>query len=462
MSSLHQFFVQVGQRDKVLASLQTSTTKTLEVSEIWQSEADPKKLRTVHRTVSQPAISKWLLETRNDGASSRDDKCLLRIVWVTKYKVHDVAPAAIAEVAKAFELELAQEYAALCNRGVGSLPETTCGTRSYFFCNGRKIALSWSRERGSMTKNAICIAEGLKIQTMRESLDYGFVQDQASDEMVVGLLSAVLLSREIDTTLKALKQKIREVEIRTGYHEWQTRSANPALGDLESLSAKMIGCETRNATMIRKMEVLRQLIAFISQQLVETRDSGCHDGSVQRQLELNLEILVRTTNIHHLDANVCAVRTKAQLTALFHIIAQNDVVLSHEISKDSRLLALAAQRDSSSMKCLAVVAMFFLPGTFVSSLFAMPLFDWQEPNLEIWQSRAIWGPRLMTFATVTIPLMLLTFAVWGFWIFKQGMQRRRQRKEADVHLRGTLKHTELMRLGELRMSSSSSSILLDS
>jgi len=149
---------------------------------------------------------------------------------------------------------------------------------------------------------------------------------------------------------------------------------------------------------------------------------------------------------------------------LFHIITQNDVILSHERAKDSRLLALAAQRDSSSMKCLAVVTMFFLPGTFVSTLFAMPLFDWQEPNgpnLGIWQNRAIWGPRLMAFATVTIPLMLFTFAVWGLWIFMQGLQGRRQRLEAEAHLSGTLKYTELMRLGEVRMSSSSASILRD-
>lgn len=319
MGSLHHFLGQVGQRNKIWEPLQTPAIETLEVSEIWQSGAQPKTLRTVHRTISQSGISKWLLETRSEGLNSRDNGCFLRIVWVMrrmKQRIDDVAPAAIAEVTKAFDLELAQEYTASCNRGVGNLPETTRGTRSYFFCNGRKIVLSWSQERNSMTKNVICTADESKIRLMRESLDCGFVQIQAPHEMVPGLVGAILLSSEIDTALNALKQKVREVEARTGYHEWQTRNESAALGDLESLSAKMSGCETRTAALIRKIEMLRQLTAFLAEQLARTRDDGGHDGTIQQQFECNLGTLDCRANMQHLDANVFAVRTKTQLTAV--------------------------------------------------------------------------------------------------------------------------------------------------
>jgi len=258
------------------------------------------------------------VETRSEVANPQgQQECLLRVLLVTKQDIGDMAPAAVAEVSKAFDLDLAQEYASSCNRGAGNLPETTGGVRTHFFCNGQKIVLSWSQDKRSPTKNAICIADEAKIQMMRESLDCGFVQVLASHEMVVGLVGAVVMFREIDSALNAVKHKVREVEIRTGYHEWQTRRENPALGDLESLSAKMSGCEIRCATLIRKIEVLRQLTSFISQQLAETRSKVGHDDSgMQEQFESNLDTLIRRTNIQHLEANVFTVRTKTQLTAV--------------------------------------------------------------------------------------------------------------------------------------------------
>jgi hypothetical protein len=96
--------------------------------------------------------------------------------------------------------------------------------------------------------------------------------------------------------------------------------------------------------------------------------------------------------------------------------------------------------------------MFFLPGTFVSSLFSMPLFDWEEGSSGFWYTRAVWGPRLGAFAAVTIPLMLLTFSIWGMRLFMRGLQSRRQRQEAEAQLKRGLEVTELMKLGERRLS----------
>jgi hypothetical protein len=316
MNSLHQF---LGQGNKLWESLQTSATETLEVSEIWQSEPEPATLRTVHRPILQTGISKWLQDTRSEVPNSQGQQCLLRVVWITrlvKQRLDDVAATALAEVTKAFDQELAQEYCASCYSGVGTLPQTPRGTRSYFFCTHPKIALSWSQERNSTTTNVICIAEESKIRTMRESLECSFVQIQADHGMVVGLICSILLSREIDTAQSTIKQKVREVEVRTGYHEWQSRSESPALGDLESLSATMSGCGTRTAALIRKIEVLQQLTSFTSEQFAQSRDDHRHTILKRQEFEAHLETLVRRAKMQQIDANFFALRTKTQLTAV--------------------------------------------------------------------------------------------------------------------------------------------------
>lgn len=90
------------------------------------------------------------------------------------------------------------------------------------------------------------------------------------------------------------------------------------------------------------------------------------------------------------------------------------------------------------MKCIAIVTMFFLPGTFVSSLMAIPLFDWDATSTHIMYRSSYWKPRAIMFLAITLPLMLLTFASWGFWhLLHKGRRKKsvvsaqRQLDQAD-------------------------------
>ena len=122
------------------------------------------------------------------------------------------------------------------------------------------------------------------------------------------------------------------------------------------------------------------------------------------------------------------------------------------MAQDSRLLALAAHRDSSSMKSLAIVTMFFLPGTFVSSLFSIPLFDWDAlPDLASAYKLARWRPILTTYLAVTVPLTALTFGIWGLWLYAVNVQRRRSSKEAEVVLRKGKQKSEVEVVLEKKM-----------
>lgn len=76
------------------------------------------------------------------------------------------------------------------------------------------------------------------------------------------------------------------------------------------------------------------------------------------------------------------------------------------------------------MKTLAVVTMFYLPGSFISALFSTPCFDWD--NLDFSNKGSIGvtpTPQFKLYWAVTIPLTLLTFVLYFVWLYFQKMER---------------------------------------
>ena len=110
-------------------------------------------------------------------------------------------------------------------------------------------------------------------------------------------------------------------------------------------------------------------------------------------------------------------RASIQIQGLFNIIAQREQELSRELTKASlqlgeatRQIAEDSKRDSTSMKAIAAVTMFFLPGTFVASLLAMPIFRWNATAGD-----DVISPRIWVYWAVTIPLTLITFGCFLLW-----------------------------------------------
>lgn len=62
------------------------------------------------------------------------------------------------------------------------------------------------------------------------------------------------------------------------------------------------------------------------------------------------------------------------------------------------------------MKSIALLTMVVLPGTFISTLFTVPLFNWDAES---------WGDvpksRFWFYWALTVPLTILTVAVWLAW-----------------------------------------------
>jgi hypothetical protein len=62
------------------------------------------------------------------------------------------------------------------------------------------------------------------------------------------------------------------------------------------------------------------------------------------------------------------------------------------------------------MKSIALLTMVVLPGTFISTLFAIPLFNW---DAESW--RDVPKPRFWFYWVLTVPLTILTVVVGLAW-----------------------------------------------
>jgi hypothetical protein len=123
------------------------------------------------------------------------------------------------------------------------------------------------------------------------------------------------------------------------------------------------------------------------------------------------------------------------LSQIWNLIAQKDNQLNQEIAADSKEIALASKRDSSAMKAIAALTMFFLPGTFIASLFAMPLLDWQAEA-----GQPVISHRFWIYWAVTIPLTLLVVILWIGWLLWSLRQQSKENARVREHTGRILAH----------------------
>jgi Mg2+ and Co2+ transporter CorA len=79
-------------------------------------------------------------------------------------------------------------------------------------------------------------------------------------------------------------------------------------------------------------------------------------------------------------------------------------LLTRHYAESSRNIAELAQKDSYSMKTMAIVTMIFLPSTFIATLFAMPLLKWDQPQVIQRKFSLYWA--------FSIPITLLVLLIW--------------------------------------------------
>lgn len=111
---------------------------------------------------------------------------------------------------------------------------------------------------------------------------------------------------------------------------------------------------------------------------------------------------------------------------LYNNMQQEDNKISRSIALDSKKLAEASTRDSSSMKAIAVLTMVFLPSTAVATIFSMGPFWTNEPGSVPSVSSEFW-----LYWAVTLPLTTVVLMVWQTWLWIYQKRQRRSLKDIE-------------------------------
>ncbi|KAK3990650.1 hypothetical protein QBC44DRAFT_63463 [Cladorrhinum sp. PSN332] len=184
-------------------------------------------------------------------------------------------------------------------------------------------------------------------------------------------------------------------------------------------------CFMDAATRTTSMRVDFLLKELEREELLEEKVLNGGGGGIEgMRLRERIELL--RSRLEHMVLH-CAIKDRldTQQTVLFNLISQQDSSLSTEIASDSKELAAASKRDSSSMKVIAILTTLFLPGTFVSTLFSMPIWDWEVSRLSDVSARYMWF-----YWVLTIPLTVLVMGLFGGYAWYQGRKNERSSRRA--------------------------------
>lgn len=177
------------------------------------------------------------------------------------------------------------------------------------------------------------------------------------------------------------------MEKRTGYHNFASRHESPAREELGELYAKTRGTTAKLASTLRKAKTLEKLLSFIVKTLDETIGSNptqLRDASLDvptsepvenhaqgcSHLKNHVAVLQEGQEMQVMDTDYTLEQVRVQIDVLFSIIQQQDAMHNIKLSKATHEIASFSYRDSASMKTLAVVTMFPLPGSFIFALFS--------------------------------------------------------------------------------------------
>jgi MFS-type transporter involved in bile tolerance (Atg22 family) len=106
--------------------------------------------------------------------------------------------------------------------------------------------------------------------------------------------------------------------------------------------------------------------------------------------------------------------SRAKLSQVFNLVTQQDATTSTAIAEETKA-------DGAAMKTIAALTMVFLPGTFLASVFSMPMLE---------------DAKLSLYVAIVVPLTVAVVGCWWLWLsgprlFRQLMRKRHKVKDVQ-------------------------------
>ncbi|KAL6892477.1 hypothetical protein HDV57DRAFT_183028 [Trichoderma longibrachiatum] len=396
------------------------------------------KISINRKLVYLKELDNWLAEgTEDDGDTSQS--LVLRLALVgcdIKRKLLKLSKEVLDPLLEEFNLELAYTYSQSCITNVSAIPSR--GKQTYSFCYMPKLVAVWSQKDfvGTTPTNGVRppLTQGL---ILVEENNKGFLSDTLCSPwdallyrspMFPALLFSMILSMQVHFEEAKIKVKLREIEERTGQDRVAERKHESTTESYIKLAAQVDRHAVKLASVSRKSKMAEKTLSFILENSAPKVDAGPSlESEPARSGELlrsHVSLLQDRLSMQAVDIEYTLRRVQLQINTLAGIISRDDV-------KANLDLAESQHRDSLSMKTLAIVTMVFLPGSFIPALFSTSMFDWDsvDPGASSMAVRTL--PQFGLYWAITVPLTVVTFLLYFFWLRVMKSQRDRRKKSFD-------------------------------
>ncbi|RYP41956.1 hypothetical protein DL767_000587 [Monosporascus sp. MG133] len=380
------------------------------------------------RCLTTEELPAWLgRDLKKHQSSNEPVSCLARIVLADNDSTQSwKSTSEVTQIASYFGLLLAHDYAMSCIAGVAALPPNgVVGT--YALVHPKLVAIWSARQPSSQLQptpdsshpptfptQAIILASASERAGLKKLLNRPWDFSLTSHTMFPAFLCGLIIGHEVDKTQESIKNDMRSVEARTGHHNSASRKQQPANGSWGHLSARMSGFARKLASTSRKIQVARELLNFILAHAKKGAGVGA-DKDAAELIKHHVELMSRRLEMQRLQNEFLSQKANIQMTAILNLMAREDSSIGLQ--------------SAFSMKTLALLALIFLPGSFVAALFSAPLFNWDSVDEADHNSISVGTkPQFSLFWAITIPLTVLSFIFYVGWSL---FERRRFEKAQD-------------------------------
>ncbi|XXH01977.1 hypothetical protein Hte_008341 [Hypoxylon texense] len=243
-------------------------------------------------------------------------------------------------------------------------------------------------------------------------------QDHVRSPFLLAYAAALGTCCTFDGEIAYRAHVVRLIERQTGY---STHSSSVGIEErlgVQSLtvSIKEVGqVLNHNANKERHFRLMGNVLDFIAERAVP--EGRGDDREVESTKRLLAAVPLLRSRMHASEEYLKYLKERAERlsTVLFALLTHEDSATHAELADASRQIAEAAQRDSSSMKTVAIMTMAFLPATFFAALFSVPSLDWRpDPGQNVVQS------NFWIYWAFTLPATALVFGLWLLFDHRAG------------------------------------------
>lgn len=209
-----------------------------------------------------------------------------------------------------------------------------------------------------------------------ESLTTNFKGPTLSHPMLLGLFTLQILTHDAMANVREKGNHLYEAQRRTGFHvydrlrstdiydEVHTSDLAAITKDILGAASNMTGWENASKQLVRFANFIIKENARFSTSIA-VPDNEWHERLCLYIDEQSLKQIGDAEGAH-CDARAWLATAKFLLHGVLNLVSQRDANVTIGLSKDSKRIAEASRRDSTSMRAIAILTMFFLPGTFTA------------------------------------------------------------------------------------------------